>query len=667
MNISQSLLSGRLSIRSLRQRNQAGPQKSIASTWFSVLGLAAALTAPVAQGADVNWLGGSAGATTDFNLGTNWLGGSLPAYYDETTSPSGAIVGDQVVFDGTIVGGVNNKTPTMTAAFGNGANGSTQWGLLGVSFIDSGWTLDTGSNTLYVSWRGTRDLYSGATSGTNTVNGNVRLGARDTNDFSDIFVAAGGTLRINGTLGVAIDGGSNTAGSINKTGSGLLELNTNNAYRMVVKEGTLKLVAETAGGFTGDGSGGVGTGNNITVRIEGGKLDVNGARSNLGIGTLSLIGGELTNSSSTNETVSLRPTSNQTLAGLISGNLNMNYGANATNTTTISNANTYTGTTTIANSSGGGSTNTVVVTSAAAFGNATSAITLGSTGNSGTHARLLTDGAIEIDRDITLAGGAGAAAPSSVKTLGSTATQTADSTFSGDITVGTASGAGAANSNLTLTAQHAAATVHFTGNIVEHANPTVGILTIVGPGTVRLTGNNTYAGGTTVSSGTLLVDNIAGSGTGTGTVTVLVGATLGGEGSISGATTVNGNLAPGNSPGTLNFSSDLTLAATANSIFEINGVTEGSLYDSVIVQGNMLYDGVLTLNFGYTPAGGAVFDLFDFSGQSGTFTSINVTGASGTFNYGNGTFTVVPEPSSSLLLMAGVGLYLTAMRRRRMR
>jgi autotransporter-associated beta strand protein len=53
-------------------------------------------------------------------------------------------------------------------------------------------------------------------------------------------------------------------------------------------------------------------------------------------------------------------------------------------------------------------------------------------------------------------------------------------------------------------------------------------------GTLELNGANTYTGGTTVSAGTLLINNTSGSGTGTGSVTVNnAGTVLGGSGIIN--------------------------------------------------------------------------------------------------------------------------------------
>ncbi|MBX7105449.1 MAG: autotransporter-associated beta strand repeat-containing protein [Gemmataceae bacterium] len=111
----------------------------------------------------------------------------------------------------------------------------------------------------------------------------------------------------------------------------------------------------------------------------------------------------------------------------------------------------------------------------------------------------------------------------------------------------------------------------FSGQIAA----TAGGINKDGPGVLNLTGDNLYTGGTTVTAGTLRVNNTAGSGTGTNTVTVLTGATLGGTGTIAGATTnqLGSILSPGNSVGKLNFGSTLGLNTGSTYVWEMNGYT----------------------------------------------------------------------------------------------
>src|SRR5262249_24418822 len=94
----------------------------------------------------------------------------------------------------------------------------------------------------------------------------------------------------------------------------------------------------------------------------------------------------------------------------------------------------------------------------------------------------------------------------------------------------------------------------------------------VGTGTLTLSGNNSYSGGTTVSNGTLLVSNISGTGTGTGAVTVASGGILGGTGTIGGAVTVQsgGKLSPGASIGILTVTNPVTLSSGSTTLIEIN-------------------------------------------------------------------------------------------------
>jgi len=108
------------------------------------------------------------------------------------------------------------------------------------------------------------------------------------------------------------------------------------------------------------------------------------------------------------------------------------------------------------------------------------------------------------------------------------------------VTVGSIEGSGdvflGAN-NLTVGTNHLSTT--FSGLMQDGGilGGTGGSLTKVGQGTLKLTGSNTYSGGTFLEEGVLAIDNSEGLATGTGLVQV-DGGTLAGNGIISGAVTI---------------------------------------------------------------------------------------------------------------------------------
>lgn len=101
-----------------------------------------------------------------------------------------------------------------------------------------------------------------------------------------------------------------------------------------------------------------------------------------------------------------------------------------------------------------------------------------------------------------------------------------------------------------------------------------GGLTFTGTGSTTLSGANTHSGGTTVSGGTLVVAGA--SPTGTGDVFVASAGTLMGTGTIAGNGLVSGVLKPGNSPGYLSFTQNLTLNAGSTYQQDIAGATQAS-------------------------------------------------------------------------------------------
>jgi autotransporter-associated beta strand protein len=223
--------------------------------------------------------------------------------------------------------------------------------------------------------------------------------------------------------------------------------------------------------------------------------------------------------------------------------------------------------------------------------------------------------------------------------------------------------------------------------VIGNVGTTLGIKKL-GTGTLILDQANTYSGGTTVSAGTLLVNNTTGSGTGSSSVTVGTSGTLGGSGTISGAVTMDGALKPGNSTGLLTLGS-LDLNASSSTTLEINGTNRGAVtdgYDALGLNlgGSIDLAGALIFEFGNLAAFAAntEFDLFSFNTTStGDFTSVTSTGFyAGTwgkegdvwsltdegqtlnFSEVTGNLTVIPEPGAALLGSLGV---LMLLRRRR--
>jgi autotransporter-associated beta strand protein len=255
--------------------------------------------------------------------------------------------------------------------------------------------------------------------------------------------------------------------------------------------------------------------------------------------------------------------------------------------------------------------------------------------------------------------------------------------------------------------------------------PAVSRLIKTGAGTLDLTGNNLYRGGTSVVAGTLLVNNSTGSATGTGEVIVASGATLGGAGRITPGQVApgtaglmilsGGSLSPGNSPGVLSVDGDITLDGGSFLVVDLafggssapgNGtlgtdrilVTNGTVaIDGATLTGtwqgetqNIYQGGALTpdqllwlitgadditgtgfANAGASPGFAALFGdptatpfLTSVDGQAfALFYDANF--ALGTLSGGNDLLLIaIPEPSRALLLAIAVACLPTRRRRR---
>lgn len=201
---------------------------------------------------------------------------------------------------------------------------------------------------------------------------------------------------------------------------------------------------------------------------------------------------------------------------------------------------------------------------------------------------------------------------------------------------------------------------------------------------VLLQSASTYAGGTTVHSGTLLANGGvvgASSATGTGIVVVNNSGTLGGVGTISGAVTIasDGILNPGpietagtaGAVGTLHTGA-LTLQSGSFSNFDISGTTT---YDQLISSGAIAFGGTLNVNIasGLSFTNGQMLNLFSgTSASTGMFSNaadnqlVTFDGYTFMADYtGTGfTLTAVPEPSTWAAAALALGVVAWTQRRR---
>jgi autotransporter-associated beta strand protein len=249
-----------------------------------------------------------------------------------------------------------------------------------------------------------------------------------------------------------------------------------------------------------------------------------------------------------------------------------------------------------------------------------------------------------------------------------------------------------------------------------------GALSKLGDGTLLLTSANTYRGGTMIDQGTLAVGNNSALGTGpvlfnggrlsvesgivlSNPIDLTNGAVLGGNGIIGSHINVGPGviLSPGNSPGTLTFEAGLTYASGGSYDWQIESVAgtpgQSTSWDLVAVTGvdplaitatpgSQFTIKIFSLNSAGNP--GLVSDFNSGNSYSWTIASATSTGGitgfnasdfsidisdfqnslngGGLFLTSDGTnlmmnFTPVPEPSTYVLMAAGLVVLLWQRRR----
>ncbi|RXT55816.1 hypothetical protein B6S44_06890 [Bosea sp. Tri-44] len=527
----------------------------------------------LAQTAD--WLG----ATGDFNLGSNWTGGAVPTGTATFTNSPTAMRNVTVTTDNLI----------NTIQFNSNALAYTLLMTPNHSLvIDSVINNSSVEQTLITAAGGAiaiRTSVTGATTLIATVGSFVVFTGPTSSAVGSRFIGQGGDLSANtlsigsiegtGTIGFgALSVGSlnsdttyagriDTPVSLTKVGTGALTLSGANVHT----GGT----TITAGSIIAANNAAFGTG---LVTLNGGILATTGARTlgnNVSLTSSSAI--RVLNATATfsggiatgGHALSLDGAGNGIISGVISGSGPVTK--SGTGTFTLSGANTYTG-------------------------------------------------ATLVDAGTLLAGAAGSLAPNSTLTVATGATLALNGF---NQAIGSLAGAGA----VTLGAATLSTGSDNGGTTFAGVLSGTGSLTKVGTGAFTLAGANTYTGATTVMGGKLVVNGSIASSSG---VTVAAGATLGGSGQVP-SLTVNGTLAPGNSPGTLTVNGNLVLGAGSLYLAEV----QGAVSDRINVGGTAALGGTLRI----APLGGAYLFSMPYTllaaagGRSGTFGTVDTTGSFG--------------------------------------
>lgn len=229
-------------------------------------------------------------------------------------------------------------------------------------------------------------------------------------------------------------------------------------------------------------------------------------------------------------------------------------------------------------------------------------------------------------------------------------------------------GAGTVNTGTNSATTLAVNSGNFSGDIAGW-----GALVKQSSGTLTLSGQNAFTGGTTVNEGTLVVDGSLSFGL--GNVTVNTGGTLGGSGLVGGITLAGGTLSPGSSPGTLNAESLFWGEGTLRFELGPTPATSDRLILTSQLVGLALPSGPYTFDFidaGWST--NTTYDLITFDMTDiaiGDFDFSNGGGFDGNFSYNGNTLqfnvTTVPEPSTWALLLAAMFTAATLLARKRVR
>jgi autotransporter-associated beta strand protein len=466
------------------------------------------------------------------------------------------------------------------------------------------------------------------------------------------YLIQGNTLTLNGTtptitLGTGISASiqSVIAGNVGltKAGAGTLTLSGANTYDggTTLAAGTLRIGAGNTGDVGAITSSPIGTG---TLTLNGGKLSSDSATARTILNPVAVTGnvffGDGTNfgTLSFNAAGNLGSSRTLTVATGTTAEFNAIMSGsgitfNGPGTLVLTKANTFAGNFTMNGTGTGTSPGVVRITRADVFGSAT----LSWNGNPRTVLELDgTGGNINFSKNFGNTSGyilrnvAGTNTVTSGMNMFTGAGGTRVVSDGGVLTLSGAIQAGQGARTLELSGSSTGANT--ASGLISPGNGTS--LLKSGTGTWILTNANTYGLTTSVSGGTLLVNNTSGSGTGTSAISVTSAGTLGGRGTISGTVSVaaGGTIRLGASNSTLSLSnatapafaaySTLRILASANTLDKValTNSTPSFTCDNL----DLVID---TTGLTGNVSGATIVSAAKGSGGiSGTFHSVTVTG-----------------------------------------
>jgi fibronectin-binding autotransporter adhesin len=519
-------------------------------------------------------------------ISTNYFDGDFPTFNDSATGPTTVNLAT-TLHPGSVT--VNNNTKLYTITGSGGVN-------------SLGGLTKQGSGTLVLQNSGANSFASGAV----VSSGTLQIGNGGTSGALSGNISDNAAVVFNRSDNLTADGDISGSGSVSKNGAGVLTLSGNNTFNgaVTVAQGTLQ----------GGSSSALGSTNGTTTINSGATLDIGANNVNFGLERISASGagvggqGAIVNNSGSATFVGpniafLTLTGDTVFGG--TGRWDLRAAGGTTGDPATASLSTS-GQAYKVTKTGSNIVNIVSTTVDPALGDIDiqqgTVSFEGNTTSAGNPAKTLTveSGATLrffqwtnlLNKQIVLNGSG---------TNNTVDNNSGVNTVIGPISLNGDCWISAGGTSLTLSN-----TIGGTGNLIK----------IGGSPLILAGGSDSYTGNTTVSNGTLVLNNIISGG---GTLTTVTNTTLGGNGTNTGAVFVGGNLQPGGTALAGTFGSgSLTLQPGATATFDLAPVnTIGSgVNDLVQVTGDLNVNNTaitISLLQGNLQAGS--YRLFNYTGN----------------------------------------------------